>query len=431
MSALAILSTLGCVVVFVLLAVRPSLGIGALLAIYPVLHYVPRSPVPGLNAETILLVFAMILTLGRSGLRVPPLRVTGPVLAFLAVMFMAWVIGRTVVDLYDPLAAAWERFKTFKSHTFAALLFFIAYWCITDRAGRRTVLEGISLAILGLGASVLLDVGDSSGRASGLFQNANTSGDVLGVFLVCPLFLVWTEPRSKLRRGLHGLAYLVGFVGLVYTLSRGAWLAFAIGHLVFFLMLDRRVVVMATATAALMLAIGLPLAPQLVRDRLSETFEAGSQKVYQVGGGLNIEGSAAIRVVVYRVGFDMFLDSPIWGHGSGGFRANSLQYGAKYGLLQYKTPHSLPLMIMTEAGGLGLISLAWLSLTVLGLGLGLLYTPGQANLGVLILTLGIATGVANLFHTDFLTNPVSARYFWVLFGMCSFAYFGPREPDPA
>ena len=75
--------------------------------------------------------------------------------------------------------------------------------------------------------------------------------------------------------------------------------------------------------------------------------------------------------------------------------------------------------------------LAWLSLTTLLLGYALVQTPGLSSLGVFMLTLGISTGFANLFHNDFLVNPISARFFWLLFGMCTFAYFaGPDVPEP-
>ena len=431
MSALQLLAAAACVVVFVMLAARPALGIGALLAIYPLLTQVPRSPVPGLNPETILLLFAMILTLARSGMHVPPLRISGPVLAFVAVMFLAWVIGRTVVDQFDPLTAAWERFKALKSRTFAVLLFFIAYWWIRNPVERRRVIEGISVAMLVVGLAGLVAVGGSAERAAGLFQNANTTGDLLGVFLLCPLYLVWLEDLPKARRALHAASYLVGFMALLYTLSRGGWLAYGVGHVLFFLLIDRRILVLGTAAAALMLTVGLPLAPEAVRDRIGGTFESSSQTVYQVGGTLDIEGSAASRVVVYKMGFDMFLDSPLWGHGAGAFKANSRTYGARYGLLKPKTPHSFPLELLSEAGLLGLLALGWLSASVLLLGFSLLGREGESGrLGVLLLALGISTGFANLFHSDFLTNPVSARFFWAIFGLCGAAYFAPSEIDP-
>ncbi len=430
MGVLEIVATIGAVLVFVLLAVRTPTGVCALLAFYPLMPSVPRSPVAGLNAETILLSFAMILTLGPSRLRLPPLRVTGPVLAFLAVMFAAWVIGGTQFEFQDPVTAAWESFKSLKSRTFAVLLFFIAYWWIRNPAEQRRMLEGLSAAVLIVAVAALGDLGGGgTGRASGLFPNANTTGDILSVFLLAPLHLVWHERTSRSRRLFHALVYTAGFVALLYTLSRGAWLAFAIGHVIYFLFVDRRILVLGAATAAVMLTIALPLAPDAVQNRIASTFETGG-KVYQVGGSLAIEASAASRVVLYRIGFDMFVDSPVWGHGANAFRAQSRQYGAKYGLLRASAPHSFPLALLTESGLLGLIVLGWLSATVLLLAWALMKRRGsRAHLGILLLGLGMATGVANLFHTDFLTNPVSARFFWAAFGMCARSYFAPVRTE--
>ena len=77
-------------------------------------------------------------------------------------------------------------------------------------------LDGIPIAMLcdlyseGLGYSYktvfdneLADFSPGGDRASGFFANANTTGDILAIFLVCPLHLFWHEraTMTKLRRG--------------------------------------------------------------------------------------------------------------------------------------------------------------------------------------------------------------------------------------
>ena len=428
MSGVELFASVAALFVFILLTWRPPLGVAALVAFYPLQDVVPDTPVPGLNAETILVAYAMVLTLGRSGLRLPPLRITAPVLALVAVIVLAFLIGRTGIETYDPLGRTWFDLKYLKYQTFSALLFFIAFWWIRDPREGRRVLEGISVAISLVACVALMDLSDGVERISGLFPNTNTTGMVLGIFMLCPLHLVWFGDVSARRRIFHGGVYLIAGVVMVLTLSRGAWLAAVVGHFIWFMLVDRRVLIVGAATGMVALTLSLPLVPEQVRERIAHTFETGST-VYQVGGNVTLEGSAASRVVLHRVGLDMFLDSPIWGHGSNVFRLQSVRYGARYGLLRRTPPHSLPIKLATESGLLGIMALFWLALAVLALGMRLYAVGGvDRSLGILLVCVGMATGTANLTATDFLTSPVAAAFFWAVLGVATRRYFAPLNP---
>src|SRR5262245_66462611 len=80
-------------VILVLLAYKPALGVALLVAVFPLDAWSPRAPVPGLNTETVLVGVALAVTVLRFGARLPPLRYSGPVLAFIAVMFVAFALA--------------------------------------------------------------------------------------------------------------------------------------------------------------------------------------------------------------------------------------------------------------------------------------------------------------------------------------------------
>jgi O-antigen ligase len=99
------------------------------------------------------------------------------------------------------------------------------------------------------------------------------------------------------------------------------------------------------------------------------------------------------------------------------------QYGAKYGLIRRKSPHSLPLKLGAETGLIGLSVFFWLTLTAALLSMGLWRErDGDHELGALLLAVGVCIGASNIFHTGFLLNHTLSAYFWLLYGTCARRY---------
>ena len=118
-------------------------------------------------------------------------------------------------------------------------------------------------------------------------------------------------------RAFAATTYALGIVAMVLSLSRGNWIAFVAAHAVFLMLVNRKLLVGAVAVAAVLVALGAPLLPGIVRDRIQETTTTG-QNVYQVPLAVGLEGSTAARVVFAKIGLDMFVVSPVWGHGLNG-----------------------------------------------------------------------------------------------------------------
>src|SRR5262245_49156469 len=105
-------------VALVLLFWRPLAGLVFLVAIFPVDPFSPRLPVPGMNTETALVGVAFAMTVLRFGAKLPPLRYSGPIVAFIVVMAMGLVVSipwaiNYMSDTQEP--AVWYIFKTWKT----------------------------------------------------------------------------------------------------------------------------------------------------------------------------------------------------------------------------------------------------------------------------------------------------------------------------
>jgi O-antigen ligase len=428
---LEIVATGGFALVLALLFVRPQLGIVALIAFYPLVELVPRMPLPGMNAETALFVGAGAVTLMRFGPRLPPLRYSAPFVVFVMVMLMSWGIGAVQAVAIDP----WELFKIWKSATFPCLFFLFAYWWIVDERSRRHALEAITwsvgvVAITGLVDSVApFSASGLQGRAAGVLDEPNNMGGLLAAFSLVALPLIGSRELGWLRRAAYLAVYLLALAVTVLTLSRGAWLGMLAGHAVVLILARPAWLLAGLLAGAILLPSSYPFFPERVRERIEETFEP-QRRVFR--GGAERFGSGAERIVFYQIGYEMFLESPIWGQGMESFLVRSKDYGARYGLLSHRAPHSLVVKLASETGLIGLSMLAWLGLAVGAVGFSLWRgRPEARRLGLTLLAVTGSIAASNLVHDTFTGHHVFGGLFWMLFGSAARLHFDSRRGEIA
>jgi len=347
---------------------RPIAGLLLLAAIFPMDNFGPRMPVAGLNTETMLLGVAFAVTLLRFGARLPPLRYSGPVLAFIFIMGVGFALAipwarKVTVAGSEP--AIWFIFKHWKSITFSCLFFFTTYWWFAQASDRRRLLEALSIGVFISSVAGLVDLvlgitlQGGEGRATGLQHDPNGLACALGGTMLVSLYLaLFARELPRLRRTFHLVTYALAFVAVVLSLSRGNYLALVAGHLVFFALLSRRVFFAALLALALVSTVAFPLLPTVVRERIESTVAGGSG--FNVAGGAQLEASTAYRVVFAQVGLDMFRTSPLWGRGLNFFYFNTPEFSAKYGVLDYRDAHNIVIKMAVEMGMFGLAALAWL-----------------------------------------------------------------------
>ena len=177
-------------------------------------------------------------------------------------------------------------------------------------------------------------------RASGTLGSPNTAGSFLAAALLLPLSLLAArtlERRARLALPAAGL----GAVALILTLSRGAWLAFAVSLvalLAFFAyrgLTSRRILALGAATVVVGVAFG-----GLVADRLSR----------------DDAGAARSRIDLFNAGVDVIRDHAFFGVGANNFTVVLPSYAELVGYAYI--PHNRFLLVWSEAGVAAALALA-------------------------------------------------------------------------
>ncbi|HTO06343.1 MAG TPA: O-antigen ligase family protein [Myxococcota bacterium] len=405
---------------------RPVVALVFVAAFFPLDAVSPRLGVPGVNTETILLLSALAVTILRFGARLPPLRYSAPVIAFIVVMgagFLLSVPWARKMTVMGGEPAIWYTFKHWKSATFSTLFFFASYWWFSRPADRQRMLEALSFGTLLSSVIALVDFvhpftsNGALGRATGLQGDPNGTACAIGMAMFASLYLVfWAPDVSFMRRAFHLGTYAISFLAVVLTLSRGNYVALVVAHLVFFALLNRGLLIAGVATVALLSTVAFPLLPSVVRERIEYTASGGAG--YRVAGGERLEGSTAQRLVLVQTGLDMFRTSPIWGRGLNFFFFRTPEFSAKYGSLEQRDAHNLLVKMAVEMGMIGVGVLLWIWWAVYRCGRRL----WKANtvdyrLGAVLLASGAHLLVANFSTNAFITTSQISSYFWILYGM--------------
>jgi O-antigen ligase len=426
MSIPAVLSLSGAIIVVLLLVIRPYWGLLALILYYPFIELIPRWG-PGLNAETALFTVAILAVLVRGYRCFPPPYVFAPIVGYLSVMALSFAVLTTRYQagaggLHDPAPSYWAIAKLLKSELWPLLVFFVAYALSGGSRERRSIVTALALGVTIVSVAGLIDllVGDrpygvAMERATGLAQNPNRLGILAAAFSPIALHRAFEWENRRRERLACGIIYLVVALALVFSQSRKAWLAAVIGHFVWLAYRNRALVLPAAVALVMTLTIGYAALPSIIRDRIEATFTPG-RTIYQAGIARRLDPSSGSRIVFYTVGVEMFMDSPLVGHGFHSFRLRGPTYSAKYGYLEGEDPHSLPLKVLVESGLIGFIFLLWMVAVVFYVGLRAARTKSlDRELGVCFVACCAALGVANLLGTATSVHLISV-FFWIFFG---------------
>ncbi len=239
-------------------------------------------------------------------------------------------------------------------------------------------------------------------RAVGFFEHP----DMFGLFLM-PL-LAWLIPdvlrrlddwRQKINL-VPLAAWLLGCVGLLLSLSRGAWLGFAVATLIGVIAYGRKkywALALAAAVCATVVIISVPN----LRYRLILPFKG--------------EKSSVARLSLWHTGQKMIQDVPILGKGLTGFDMNWYQYNTDPNLDHYNFPHNILLNFWVDTGLLGVAS--FMGLIICGLWYGLRHRQKSYVLGLALFLAALA--VHGIIDIPYLKNDL-ALAFWLIWGI-SFA----------
>lgn len=268
----------------------------------------------------------------------------------------------------------------------------------------------------GFGNAPVMNIvgGSDEPRIAGPFGSPNAFAQVL-VVIVPLAFDRLVHERSRLLKLLAGAAFVLCSLGVVFTFSRGAFIALSVVGLL--LLVQYRPPLPWLLAGALAVAAILPLLPPQYTDRISTLTEIlpGSQKVPVT------DASFRGRTSEYLVGMMMFVDHPILGVGVNNFTNSYLQYARQLGIDQRgqeRGAHSLYIQIAAEQGLLGIL--------VFGLILFKVYQSlnearqgfkalGKRDLAYLCLALMV--GVTGYLTSSLFIHLSYPRMFWLIVGL--------------
>lgn len=264
---------------------------------------------------------------------------TGATVTFL--LLWLWYTASSVFAIHPDLA--WEKWKEVSKilvMTMITALFF------QDRARLRYLLLVIagSVGFYGLkgGIFVIGTGGQFMVRGAPGYTFISTNNAVaLALNMILPLlwYLAREEPRRWARLLLYG-TFFTSILSVLFTYSRGGVVGLLVVMGVLFL---RRRNVLALIPAVLMLWLAMAwFAPERWQTRM-DTIQNYEE-----------DESANLRLVSWRVGYNLAVNSPLVG---GGFKAFSLEAYAKYAPdypYGYHDGHSIYFNLMGEHGFVGL-----------------------------------------------------------------------------
>lgn len=377
-----------------------------LILLLPLRNVVLKVPtlwgIGGLNLTNILygIVFLGILFSVKSGKSVMyrP-RVTMPLLLFVFYFFLQ-IFMQPGFYSYSHLVTWWKD---------AFLFMLIPYFFVT---GRNFNLKKIFII---LGVMVVANVYMDSyfwrwvrwmsfdGFADKMKSVNGTFGDVGGCNEWAAFFSTYTllivalmgHFRQKWLRSALRILVVCNVLVLLFTFSRGGYLAFVIGLLYLFVKEKRYVLVLVLLFLPLFYAVALP---EAVVERVQMSFESSDD-------GGSADQDVESRLEMWQQSIDMILKAPVFGHGMLSFRYN-----------HWRNPHNQHLNILVQGGIVGYGLFLWLFVAVMRDCL-YLFTCGKTPLlrafGVGMCAATLSLFVANVFG-DRWSYYILTGYFWVL-----------------
>lgn len=161
-------------------------------------------------------------------------------------------------------------------------------------------------------------------RASGIqrvstpFEGQSGEANTLGGYLVFMIMLalgILFNIREKYTRFFLGVSVCLALPALMFTLSRGSWIAFIPAATVLFV-LSRKGKLMMTVLLLFTFCFAAWIFPREVKERFAYTFEEQVEYDF-LGKRITLDESAAARIEAWVLGIDRWKRSPVIGHGVG------------------------------------------------------------------------------------------------------------------
>ncbi len=248
------------------------------------------------------------------------------------------------------------------------------------------------------------------------------SPNVMGAFLImtAPMIaaLAYYVKPLWLKCSMWGLTGIFCLATL-FTFSRGAWFGLTVAVVIFSLLVDRKLLIVAGA-AILAVIFCVPE----ISNRIAFLFTSDFAQANSKGG----------RGERWEIGLSLWRPNKIFGFGLGRYGGAIAMQNQEIDGLAYYYMDNYYLKTLTEMGLLGLISYVWLLLRNLIWSLRSIFKVSKNNLS--ILACGIVSGQIGVLSHSFFENifevPYMNAYFWGLSAVVLYlGYIRRRKNDKA
>jgi len=237
----------------------------------------------------------------------------GPIFNYMAICAIATMWGM-VKGSVTPINGCFYTLKYFEYF----FLFFMVYNTAHDAQNIRFFLRCMIMVFILIALYAWYQHHIGVDRASTPFEGpggeANTLGGycVLMLMFCLSLFLHGKNPREKM---LCLAGVVLGVPALLFTLSRGAWVAIVPALAVFWLLTKRGKILLLIGSAFVILGAAW-LFPHQVQERFTYTFDA--QRTFTFfGKDYTVDESTAARIDAWQIGYERWRRAPFLGHGVG------------------------------------------------------------------------------------------------------------------
>ncbi|MBF0503851.1 MAG: O-antigen ligase family protein [Candidatus Omnitrophica bacterium] len=307
-----------------------------------------------------------------------------------------YLTGNYSFHLYD-----W-RFKDWKNFCLMPLLFFITLNLITDRVWIVRILLAMACAIILMEYYTIHQIHDYSALVSrekitGTFQFLGPN-EVAAFFNECTIIVMgifFCLKQKKIKWPLLGIIY-VNIFCIIFLYSRGSYLGTLAGMAFLFFFKNKKLLLPLFLIAILWQSV----LPEKAIQRIKGTTNEFGQ----------LDESSERRILIWKIGIELFDKNPITGIGYGVFRYLGFDLG---------DTHNIYVKILVEQGLIGIsIFLAVIS-CFLRMGY-ILYKKGEDGLaqgmGLGLTACSITVIVNNLFGDRWAYFELSA-YLWIFLGL--------------
>ncbi len=315
-------------------------------------------------------------------------------------------LGSLYLNVPMPFMPSDPRFNEWKAYVIMPWMVFLVAGAVTNIKDLKIVLMLLCLGILLTDKAAWEAVSgrDYSAYSDELrdpgpmgYAGANGLGAFLAQSAVFMVAIATYAPSRNWKLPAYALA-LFSLICLLFSLSRGGYLAFAVGYLFVCLTCQRKLLILTVVFATSWLAF----VPEAVKERVGMTTnETG-----------DLDHSSETRVNLWEDAFTLLESNPLTGTGY-------LTYAYMGRVGDYKDTHNIYVKVLVETGWVGLIMFLGLIFRFIWTGLRLFATsldPVLAGLGMGLAGWVICSATANFFGDRWNYFQVNG-YMWVLAGL--------------